>query len=84
MTVIAVLAEPPRPGLVLSELAETSPLSEAEAADLYAAMLKDVCIAVERSGGDLLVNYRAEDDLPDEFAGDHDSEAEIRSVVADA
>ncbi|GGC43202.1 hypothetical protein [Haloferax sulfurifontis] len=84
MTVIAVLAEPPRPGLVLSELAETSPLSESEAAELYAAMLKDVCIAVERSGGDLLVNYRAEDDIPDGFAGDHESEAEVRSVVADA
>ncbi|KAB1188136.1 MULTISPECIES: DUF2064 domain-containing protein [Haloferax] len=84
MTVIAVLAEPPRPGLVLPDLAETSPLTEREAADLYAAMLKDICIAVERSGGDLLVNYRSDDDLPDEFVGDVSAEAEVRSIVTDA
>ncbi|AFK20479.1 DUF2064 domain-containing protein [Haloferax mediterranei ATCC 33500] len=84
MTVIAVLAEPPRPGLVLSDLAETSPLSEDEAAALYAAMLKDICTAVERSGGDLLVNYRPDDQLPEEFVAEHSAEAEIRSVVADA
>ncbi|ELZ94221.1 hypothetical protein C440_11388 [Haloferax mucosum ATCC BAA-1512] len=84
MTVIAVLAEPPRPGLVLSDLAETSPLSEDDAAALYAAMLKDICIAVERSGGDLLVNYRPDDQLPEAFVGEHTAEAEIRSVVADA
>ncbi|KAB1193932.1 DUF2064 domain-containing protein [Haloferax sp. MBLA0076] len=84
MTVIAVLAEPPRPGLVLPDLAATSPLTEDDAADLYAAMLKDICIAVQRSGGDLLVNYRTDNDIPDEFVGEHSSEAEIRSVVADA
>ncbi|WP_416841082.1 hypothetical protein [Haloferax sp. DFSO52] len=84
MTVIAVLAEPPRPGLVLPDLAETSPLSEQEVADLYAAMLKDICVAVERSGGDLLVNYRTDDDIPDEFVTDRSSEAAIRSVVVDA
>ncbi|KAB1198832.1 MULTISPECIES: DUF2064 domain-containing protein [Haloferax] len=84
MTVIAVLAEPPRPGLVLPDLAETSPLTEQEAAEFYTAMLKDICVAVERSGGDLLVNYRTDDDVPDEFVTDHSSEAEIRSVVAEA
>ena len=67
MTVIVVLAAPPRPGLVLPELAESSPLSEAEAADLYAAMLKDTFSAAERSGGELLVNYRDEESIPDEF-----------------
>ncbi|UVE50109.1 DUF2064 domain-containing protein [Haloferax larsenii] len=84
MTVIAVLAEPPRPGLVLSDLAATSPLSEAAAADLYAAMLKDICVAVERSGGDLLVNYLPDDELPEELVGDTSAEAEIRALVADA
>ena len=84
MTVIAVLAEPPRAGLVLPKLPESSPLSAAEATDLYAALLKDTFLAVERSGGELLVNYRANDDLPDEFAGDRSAEAEVRALAADA
>ncbi|MFC6824785.1 hypothetical protein [Halopelagius fulvigenes] len=86
MTVVAVLADPPRPGLVLPELAETSPLTEAEAAELYAALLKDTMSAVERSGGDLLVNYRPEDLLPEAHAGtgDSDAEAEVRALAADA
>lgn len=86
MTVVAVFADPPRPGLVLPELAETSPLTEAEAAELYTALLKDTMDAIERSGGDLLVNYRPEDLLPDEYAGtgDADAEAEVRAIAADA
>ena len=68
MTVIAVFADPPRPGLVLPRLAESSPLSESEAADLYAASLKDTLAAVERSGGDLLVNYRDDDLIPEEYS----------------
>jgi glycosyltransferase A (GT-A) superfamily protein (DUF2064 family) len=90
MTVIAVFADPPRPGLVLPALAESSPLSEAEAADLYAATLKDTFRAIERSGGELLVNYRPDDLLPDEFAGEGNGEesrspeAEVRAIVADA
>lgn len=83
MTVIAVLAEPPRPGLVLSSLAETSPLSESEAAELYEAMFKDLVLAVSRSGGELLVNYRTDDDLPEEFVGDISAEEELREIVAD-
>lgn len=66
MTTVVVCADPPRPGLVLSGLPKNAPLSPPEAADLYAAMLQDVVRAVERSGGDLLVNYRSEEDLPDE------------------
>lgn len=84
MTVIAVLAEPPREGLVLSDLVASSPLTEAEAADLYTAMLKDIFVAVSRSGGDLLVNYRADEDLPAEHRTDTPSEAALRSVAADA
>jgi glycosyltransferase A (GT-A) superfamily protein (DUF2064 family) len=88
MTVIAVFADPPRPGLVLPDLAETSPLSRAEAADLYAATLKDTFRAVERSGGDLLVNYRDEETLPDGFSGEEydgeSAEAEVRALAADA
>jgi glycosyltransferase A (GT-A) superfamily protein (DUF2064 family) len=73
MTTVAVLCDPPREG-VLSTLADSSPLTPAECADLYAAMLADVCRSVEHSGGDLLVNYRDEDD----------AEAELRGVVRDA
>ncbi|RYJ14112.1 hypothetical protein ELS19_09150 [Halogeometricum borinquense] len=85
MTVVALMADPPRPGLVLSELAETSPLSETEAADLYAAMLKDSMVAVSRSGGDLLVNYRSEDLLPEAYREeDGTAEAAVRTLAADA
>jgi hypothetical protein len=84
MTVIAVFTDPPREGLVGSELATTSPLTEAEAAEFYAATLKDAFLAVERSGGDLLVNYRPDDLVPEEFHGEQSAEAEVRALVADA
>ena len=72
MTTVAVLCDAPRPGRVLPGLPETSPLSEAEAAGLYAALLKDAVLAVDRSGGDLLVNYR------------EGAEEAVREAVADA
>ncbi|MFC6785663.1 hypothetical protein [Halobaculum halobium] len=84
MTVVAVLADPPRPGLALPDLVETTPLSADDAADLYAAGLKDTFRAVERSGGDLLVNYRPDDLLPDEHVTDTASEAELRALAGDA
>jgi len=84
MTTVAVLADPPREGLVLTELAATTPLSEAEAADLYSAMLRDVCRAVEDSGGDLLVNYRADEDLPAAEETDQSAEATVRAAVKSA
>lgn len=84
MTVVAVLVDPPRPGLVLPELAETSRLSAAEAAECYAAMVKDAVDAVDRSGGELLVNYRPDELLPGEFTTDTAAEAEVRALVADA
>jgi glycosyltransferase A (GT-A) superfamily protein (DUF2064 family) len=85
MTVVAVLADPPRPGLTLPQLADTTPLSETEAAELAAAMLKDTLRAVEASGGELLVNYRPDDLLS---AANVDpavsAESELRSVAEDA
>lgn len=80
MTTVAVLLDPPRAGTVLTRLAETSPLSDDEAASLYAAMARDVVGAVDDSGGDLLVNYRPESDVP----GDGDAAAEVRALVSDA
>lgn len=85
MTVVAVLADPPRPGYSLSRLAETSPLSESECADLAEAMLGDTLRAVERSGGELLVNYRPEDLLPDPAVDpDESAEEAVRAIAADA
>lgn len=80
MTTVAVFADPPRPGLVLPELVETSPITAEEAAELYEAMLADACLAAERSGGELLVNYRSDELLPDDHAGG-DPEAEIRDLL---
>lgn len=91
VTTVAVLCDPPRPGVVLPELVETSPLAPGEAADLYAAMLGDVARAVADSGGDLLINYRPDDALPDTDAdvdtdadADADAEARLRAVVGTA
>lgn len=81
MTTVAVLCDPPRPGVVLHDLVESSPLSADDAAELYAALLKDTVQAVERSGGELLVNYRADDAVT---GGETDAEAAVRAVVADA
>ncbi|WP_313695643.1 DUF2064 domain-containing protein [Halorarum halobium] len=84
MTVVVVLADPPRPGLVLPDLPDTSPLSAGAATDLYRALLKDTVRAVERSGASLLVNYRPDDLLPDGFVTDTASEAALRSLAASA
>jgi glycosyltransferase A (GT-A) superfamily protein (DUF2064 family) len=86
MAINAVLVDPPRPGLVLSDLVATTPLSESDAATLYAAMAKDVLRAVERSGAELLVNYRSEETLPDEHASGADTDAEeaVRTLAGEA
>ena len=81
--IVVVPVAPPREGLVLSSLAEQSPLSAAEAVSLYEAAVADVLWAVTASGGDLLVNYRDADTLPNAYA-DGDPEAEIRALALDA
>ena len=83
MTVIAVLARPPRPGLVLPKLAESTPLSEQAVADFYEAALRDTLLAVDRSGGELLVNYLPDDELPEEHRTEVDPAAEIRTIAAE-
>ena len=83
--IVVVPVDPPREGLVLSPLVDETPLSAADARALYEAAVADVCWAVAESGGDLLVNYRDAETLPDEFAGDGgDPETEVRELVADA
>jgi hypothetical protein len=84
MTVVAVLCDPPRPGLVLPDLVNEGPLTGDEAAELYAAMLRDTFLAVDRSGGDLLVNYRPEELLPEAYRReDVTAEAEVRALAAE-
>ncbi|MBP1921501.1 2-phospho-L-lactate guanylyltransferase (CobY/MobA/RfbA family) [Halorubrum alkaliphilum] len=83
MTVVAVLANPPREGLVATGLAESTPLSTAEAADLYEAAFRDIVLAVDRSGGELLVNYPDEESIPEAHRTDTPPEAALRALVAD-
>lgn len=82
MTTVTVLVDPPRPGLVFDRLEATSPLTGVECATLYTAVTRDVCRAVRESGGDLLVNYRSDDALPERFRdATADAAAELRDVV---
>jgi Uncharacterized protein conserved in bacteria (DUF2064). len=84
MTVIAVLALPPREGLVLPALSETSPLSSAAATELYEATLVDTIRAIDRSGATPLINYPESDQLPAAHRTDTEPVADLRAVVADA
>jgi hypothetical protein len=70
------MADPPVEGVVLPELAG-GVLDESEATALYAAMLTDVCRAVEASGAELLVNYRPAEQVPDGV----DPEAAVREPL---
>jgi hypothetical protein len=78
MTTIAVMAEPPRSGAVLTELVDADTLTESEATELYTAMFADLCEAIDGSGAELLVNYRSGDQVPGD---DVDAEAEVRSAL---
>lgn len=85
--IVVVPVDPPRDGLVLSSVAETTPLSRSEARRLHEATTADVVRTVVSSGGELLVNYRDEETLPadggegDEYA---DAETAVRTLVTDA
>jgi hypothetical protein len=78
MTTVAVMATPPQATDSLDVLADLT-LGDEALADLYAAMLADVCQAVDASGADLLVNYRTVDELDDEEAA-----AAVRDAVEPA
>lgn len=83
MTVVAVLADPPREGVVLKGLVKSSPISAAEAVRLYEALFRDMVRAVDRSASDLLVNYLPDESLPSEAQTDTAPEAELRAIVLD-
>lgn len=85
MTDVAVLVDPPREGLVAEGLTDGTPLSAEDAVDLYEASVKDTLIAVAASGGDLLVNYRTEDTLPEAYRREEGTgEETIRAMVSEA
>lgn len=79
MATLAVLADPPVEGFVLPELVESTPLTTADATRLYEAMLTDLCRGIQASSGDLLVNYRPADQVPD----DVDPEQSLRDLLDD-
>jgi len=77
MTVVALLAEPPRAGHSLTDLVDAGICTDEEAANLYEAMVLDAVVTVTRSGGDLLVNHPPAED----YDADVDPEAELRELV---
>lgn len=77
MPTVALLADPPEPGVVLTDIVDSTPLSAQDAADLYAAMLADVCAAIQDGAGDLLVNYRPAEQVD----VDVDPQAAIAAVL---
>jgi hypothetical protein len=81
MTLVAVLADPPRSGLVCPSLVDETPLDADDAAALYEASLRDTLAAVDDSGADLLVNYRSDDTLPEEHVTDTAAEAQVRALA---
>jgi len=84
MTLVAVLADPPRPELVSATLVERTPLSADDLAALFEASLLDTLRAVDDSGADVLVNYRSDDTLPDDAVADTAAEAEVRALATRA
>lgn len=82
--IVVVPVDPPHPGFVLPALVDETPLTAAEAANLYEASTMDTMRAVAASGGDLLVNYRDETTLPESIRGDLDGETAARTLAADA
>jgi len=79
MPTVVVLADPPVTDGVLPALADASPLSRADVAALYEAMLADVCETVQNGAGELLVNYRPDEQVP----VDVDSQARIADALAE-
>lgn len=79
MPTVAVLADPPLDGEVLPAIVDETPLSADDAAALYGAMLADVCEAVQRGVGELLVNFRPAEQVD----GDVDPQSRIAGALED-
>ena len=83
MPTLVVPADPPRPGHVLPSLARDAPLTEAEAATLYEACLRDAVAAADAAGGDLIVTYPSAERVSPDDDGTG-PEAAVRAAVAPA
>lgn len=82
--IVGIPLDPPRSGLVLQSLVETTPVTDDDATRLYEAAAADVLRAAAESGGDVLVNYRDAETLPEGFdITSEEGEAEARSFVRD-
>lgn len=87
VTVHALVVDPLRPGLALPDLVSGGPFDEGTGLDpdaavtLSGAMVRDAAVAVERSGGELLVNHPTEDQLPEGDRGGADPAAELRDLL---
>lgn len=79
MTVAVALVDPPREGIVCTELVDHTPLSPADGVTLYEGLLADFFATMAETNVDLLVNYPQADDLPGESTTD--PEAEIRAIA---
>ena len=81
--IVVVPVDPPEPEFLPRSLVDESPLGEAEALDLYVASVQDVVKSVSASGGELLINYRDGDTLPESSVG-ATVEADWRELIAPA
>lgn len=80
MTLHCLVVDPPRPGLALPGLID-GPLSAEDAATMAEAAIRDAMVAAERSGGELLVNYPAEEQLPEVHRTETTAEDELRGLA---
>lgn len=78
MTVAVLVVRPPADAPATESLAETTPLSSDEAADLVAAAYRDAAAAVAESSMELLVNYPPADD-----SSVADPQSALGAVLAD-
>lgn len=83
MTVHALVADPPRPGLALSPLVSAGVLEADVAATLAGAMLQDAALGAVNSGGELLVNHPTDEQLPAKHRTDTTPVDELRELLAD-
>lgn len=62
MTTVAVLVEASNKRTLLSDLVERNVITRGETSDLFEAMIRDVIGTVERSGGEVVVAARTDDE----------------------
>lgn len=81
MTQVVLIADPPVEGVACRQIVEETQLSPGDGEALYRAVLKDVFTALGNSSIDVLVNYPAPDDIPEDVESDMDPEAELRGIA---